>query len=402
MDYIYGIIKENGTNRLRKVSYKIKKLPNIPISELCKFHAYATDLDQQFSSNLYAIRENSLTAFERPLRIDAVNFEHSIHEFVKEYSGRIVAMSHRHGGWYGINWKFNDDISFLISTNFGYGSNSFFYAVFKYKDLLLAPYSFYIKYKNSTFASVTRCTYEYPLNYDSWDSVMTDCIDFYNAIVFKNTNYIFTWLDNQLNEMVSGLERLIVFSNAAFFNESINKSHVSGYATISGDDFWIVKSKKIAYSLDFIRNISCLPTEIDSVSYIKRIHLLCEKFQPNLILKIEEVSKQYDFKLNKLSELKNSGDYPLYNILYNKYYYKRKWYMSSSKFKMIYFLLHLKEKTNPSLSCMDIRMRVAKLEKLKKDISNLESEKNRTKNLLNQLKEDNDKMNNYFENLKVQ
>lgn len=103
MDYIYGIIKENGTNRLRKVSYKIKNLPNIPISELCKFHAYATHLDQQFSSNLYAIRENSLTAFERPLRIDAVNFEHSIHEFVKEYSGRIVAMSHRYGGWYGIN-----------------------------------------------------------------------------------------------------------------------------------------------------------------------------------------------------------------------------------------------------------------------------------------------------------
>ena len=34
--YIYGIIKENGVSGLRKVPYKIKNLPNIPISELCK------------------------------------------------------------------------------------------------------------------------------------------------------------------------------------------------------------------------------------------------------------------------------------------------------------------------------------------------------------------------------
>ena len=150
--YIYGIIKENGVSGLRKVSYKIKNLPNIPISENC--------------SNVTS-------------------------------SWRL---------WYGINWKFNDDISFLISTNFGYGLSSFFYAIFKYKDLILAPYSFYVKYKNSTFASVTRCTYEYSLNYDSWNSVMTDCLDFYNAIVSKDSKYVFTWLDNQLNEMVSGLE----------------------------------------------------------------------------------------------------------------------------------------------------------------------------------------------------
>ena len=206
--YIYGIIKENGVSGLRKVSYKIKTLSNIPISELCKCHAYATHLDQQHSSGLCSIREDELTAFGRSQRIDAVNFEHSINEFKKVYGDRIVAMSHRRGGWYGINWKFNDDISFLISTNFGYGLSSFFYAIFKYKDLILAPYSFYVKYKNSTFASVTRCTYEYSLNYDSWNSVMTDCLDFYNAIVSKDFKYVFTWLDNQLNEMVSIKENI--------------------------------------------------------------------------------------------------------------------------------------------------------------------------------------------------
>ena len=168
-DYIYGIIKENGVNRLRKVSFPIKELPYIPDSELCKYHKYATCFNEQYSDCLAAISEKQLAIMYNTwctgniaLRKAAVCFEHSTKEFEELYGDRIVAMSHRRGGWYEINWKFNDDISFNIDTNFGFGSCSYFYAIFMYKDFILAPYSFYIKYKNSTFASVTRCTYEYP------------------------------------------------------------------------------------------------------------------------------------------------------------------------------------------------------------------------------------------------
>ncbi|WP_302555443.1 hypothetical protein [Leyella stercorea] len=400
-DYIYGIIKENGVNRLRKVSYPIKELFSISDYELCKSHKYATCFNSTYSDSLCSIDVKQLASSEneRNKRKAAVCFEHSIKEFEERYGDRIVAMSHRRGGWYGINWKFNDDISFNINTNFGFGSCSYFYAIFMYKDIILAPYSFYIKYKNSTFASVTRCTYQYSLEYKSWDSVMTDCLNFYDAIVKKNYNYVFTWLDKQLNEMVSGLERLIDRSSAGFWDESINKSHASKFAIITGDDFWFVKSKKIAYSLDFISNISSLPVEIDTALYTKRILLLCKKFQPKLIVKIEEVSKLYNIQLNKLSKLKESEDYPLYYKLYKKYYHKRRWYKSS--FKMIYFLLHLKERINLTLSCKEIRIRIAKLKKLKENISNLESEMNSTKYLLDQLNEDNNNINNYFENIEV-
>lgn len=399
-DYIYGIIKENGVNRLRKVSYPIKELFSISDYELCKSHKYATCFNSTYSDSLCSIDVKQLASSEneRNKRKAAVCFEHSIKEFEERYGDRIVAMSHRRGGWYGINWKFNDDISFNINTNFGFGSCSYFYAIFMYKDIILAPYSFYIKYKNSTFASVTRCTYQYSLEYKSWDSVMTDCLNFYDAIVKKNYNYVFTWLDKQLNEMVSGLERLIDRSSAGFWDESINKSHASKFAIITGDDFWFVKSKKIAYSLDFISNISSLPVEIDTALYTKRILLLCKKFQPKLIVKIEEVSKLYNIQLNKLSKLKESEDYPLYYKLYKKYYHKRRWYKSS--FKMIYFILLIK-RISPTLSCKEIRIRIAKLKKLKENISNLESEMNSTKYLLDQLNEDNNNINNYFENIEV-
>lgn len=399
-DYIYGIIKENGVNGLRKVSYPIKELVPISDYELCKSHEYATSFYSAYCDSLCSIDIKQLASNEnaRNIRKAAVCFEHSTKKFEERYGDRIVAMSHRRGGWYGINWKFNDDISFNINTNFGFGSCSYFYVIFMYKDIILAPYSFYIKYKNSTFASVTRCTYQYSLEYKSWDSVMTDCLNFYDAIVKKNYNYVFTWLDKQLNEMVSGLERLIDRSSAGFWDESINKSHASGFATISGDDFWLVKSKKIAYSLDFIRNISSLPAVIDTGLYAKRILLLCKKFQPKLIVKIEEVSKLYDIQLNKLSELKESGNYPLYDKLYKKYYYERRFYKSD--FKIIYFILLIK-RISPTLSWKERRIGFAKFKKRKKDISNLESEMKRTKYLLDQLKEDNNNINNYFENVEV-
>lgn len=399
-DYIYGIIKENGVNSLRKVSYPIKELFPISDYELCKSHEYATSFYSAYCDSLCSIDIKQLASNEnaRNIRKAAVCFEHSTKKFEERYGDRIVAMSHRRGGWYGINWKFNDDISFNINTNFGFGSCSYFYAIFMYKDIILAPYSFYIKYKNSTFASVTRCTYQYSLEYKSWDSVMTDCLNFYDAIVKKNYNYVFTWLDKQLNEMVSGLERLIDRSSAGFWDESINKSHASGFATISGDDFWLVKSKKIAYSLDFIRNISSLPAVIDTGLYAKRILLLCKKFQPKLIVKIEEVSKLYDIQLNQLSELKESGNYPLYDKLYKKYYYERRFYKSD--FKIIYFILLIK-RISPTLSWKERRIGFAKFKKQKKDISNLESEMKRTKYLLDQLKEDKNNINNYFENVEV-
>ena len=399
-DYIYGIIKENGVNGLRKVSYPIKELFPISDYELCKSHEYATSFYSAYCDSLCSIDIKQLASNEnaRNIRKAAVCFEHSTKKFEERYGDRIVAMSHRRGGWYGINWKFNDDISFNINTNFGFGSCSYFYAIFMYKDIILAPYSFYIKYKNSTFASVTRCTYQYSLEYKSWDSVMTDCLNFYDAIVKKNYNYVFTWLDKQLNEMVSGLERLIDRSSAVFWDESINKSHASVFATISGDDFWLVKSKKIAYSLDFIRNISSLPAVIDTGLYAKRILLLCKKFQPKLIVKIEEVSKLYDIQLNQLSELKESGNYPLYDKLYKKYYYERRFYKSD--FKIIYFILLIK-RISPTFSWKERRIGFAKFKKQKKDISNLESEMKRTKYLLDQLKEDNNNINNYFENVEV-
>ena len=351
-------------------------------------------MNEQYSSCLPFIYEKDLSSYEKQLRREAVEFEETSCEVKKKYNP--IAISHRKGGFTTIDWRFNDDVSFLISTNFGYGMSSYFYSKYFYKGIMLAPYSFYVKYKRSNYASVVRCTYEYDVNYNSWTNVMDDCIYFYNAVVFNNENHIFEWLTNHLNIMVSELEKFLNASSANFVDEYINRSHISGYTSVSGDDFWIIKSKKIAYSLDFIDNIKILPIQINPETYVSRLLKLCKDFIPQLNIKIENTNLILLNLERNLEKLKSEEDYPLYNRLYSKYYYKKAWYLYSNKFKMIWFLMHVKQRLHINISLSDIKTRINQLNIQIKKIDKCKSEINVIKHILLSLVNDRDKINNYF------
>lgn len=136
--------------------------------------------------------------------------------------------------------------------------------------------------------------------------------------------------------------------------------------------------------------------EVNSSIYTKRLLSLCKRFQPNLSSKIKETESLLASQEDYLSKLKELGDYPLYNKFYNKYYWEKKWYLSSSNFKMIYFLLHIKAKIQPQLDLSEIRSRITKLKKLISEINELDQNISKTKNLLHQLNENNTKLINYF------
>lgn len=394
MGYIYAIVKNESNKTLSKVSEYIRNISNIPLYRLCEYHNYSISLNEQYSSCLPFIYEKDLSSYEKQLRREAVEFEETSCEVKKKYNP--IAISHRKGGFTTIDWRFNDDVSFLISTNFGYGMSSYFYSKYFYKGIMLAPYSFYVKYKRSNYASVVRCTYEYDVNYNSWTNVMDDCISFYNAVVFNNENHIFEWLTNHLNIMVSELEKFLNASSANFVDEYINRSHISGYTSVSGDDFWIIKSKKIAYSLDFIDNIKILPIQINPETYVSRLLKLCKDFIPQLNIKIENTNLILLNLEKNLVKFESEEDYPLYNRLYSKYYYKKDWYLYSNKFKMIWFLMHVKQRLHINISLSDIKTKINQLNIQIKKIDKCKSEINVIKTLLLSLVNDRDKINNYF------
>lgn len=379
---LYAIIRENG--KLTFVEKPIQHVQNVSKEELCKYHNYATSLGSAFTSDIPRIKEELLNNNNKAYRMDAIDMQHAISELKK--NNDIVAFSHRYGGWRHFDWNFGEKVTFHIYTNFGFGATSDFTATFKYNNVILAPFSYYVKYRDSDYGTVTRCTYQYNLNYSEWKHIMQDCLSFYNAIAKKNEAYLVNWLNNQLSTMVGGLENIMNINSCCFFNSKYNFLRVSSYAVLDKDDFWLIKSHKIANSLMFVTNIEALPCQINKVGYIKRLYNLCMNFKPMLRNKIKEEKHKLDVILSQIESLEKQGDYPLYSRLYNKFRYRL------TNYRTIYRLLHIAKRINPSITKAKIRERIDKFIVQKREIDALDYKKGKLQFLLNSLLEDAQKM----------
>lgn len=157
---------------------------------------------------------------------------------------------------------------------------------------------------------------------------------------------------------------------------------MSSYAELDKDDFWLIKSRKIAHSLEFVTYIEALPCQINKVGYIKRLYNLCTKFKPMLRNKIKEEKHKLDVILSQIESQEKQGDYPLYTRLYNKFGYRL------TNYRTIYRLLHIAKRIDPSITKAEIRERIEKLTEQKRKIDDWGNQKRKLQLLLNSLKED--------------
>lgn len=380
---LYAIIRENG--KLTFVEKPIQHVQNVSKEELCNSHNYATSLGEAFTSAIPRIKENLLNNdVNKKNRMDAIDMQHAISELNK--NNDIVAFSHRYGGKRHFDWNFGEKVSFHIYTIFGYGAKSEFAATFKYNDVSLVPFSYYVIYISSDYGTVTKCTHHYKLDYSEWKHLMQNCLSFYNAIAEKNEANLVSWLNNQLSTMVGGLEEMMNTNSYGFFNPKYNYLRVRNYVKFGKDYFWLIKSRKIANSLMFVTNIEALPFQINKVGYIKRLYNLCMNFKPMLRNKIKEEKCKLDTTLTQIESLEKQGDYPLYSRLYNKFGYRL------TNYRTIYRLLHIAKRIDPSITKVEIRERIEKFTVLKREIDDLGNQKRKLQLLLNSLQEDAQKM----------
>lgn len=370
MSFLYAIIRNNYTDNLQLITQYLDNSNTSPTeTELLEYFNYATSLSEAYCSCLPFIPKDKNGNYKRLLqesrkeRRDAYTMQVLSQEMRNRYD--IVALSHRYGGFTHIDWNFNEDISFHIYTNFGYGIVSVFNSTFKYKNIILAPYSYYVKYRNSTYASVIKCTNSYKLEYSEWERVMRDCLSFYNAVVSGSEHYIFNWITFHLTQMVGGLEDFLKRDSYHFYLCSDNYSYVSSMATVTGDDFWIVKSTKIANCLLFINNIKELPHQININSFIARLINVCKEFKPSLCEKISLTQTKVNAEKNNYERLCKSGDYPLYIKLRDKYILR--WY--SDKFKTIRLLIHYYKRYQTNYDYKQLRKRIETVLLLEKDVA---------------------------------
>lgn len=371
---------------------------------MCQFHNYATDLYTAYCSCLPRIRVNDYSySLSQSVRREAVEFEETIKELKNEYKDKLVAYSHRFGGWTAFEWKFNDDIKFVVSTNFGFGSNSYFELSIYYKGLKLAPYSKLVKYRYANFTSITSHTYEYHFIYSEWSNLMDDALSFYNAVVEKRDNQIFQWLSTHLEKMTSALEKYID-STYCYFDNYIRETNFGSISyrqssiRIEGDDFWIAKSNKISEALLFLDNIKVLPIQVNPSKYIERICNINRIFLPKLIEKIDTLEAEIQRLDEKIAEISNIYPLSLYVKLRDKYYYSKKWHLSSNKFSMMLFLMRiLRRKSNISIT--RIKSDLTLLDSQIKKREELKTKLNQLKSVQSDLSESRDKIRTFFNSI---
>ena len=394
-EIIYAIIRESEASKLRKITESTRSSRSISDEELCGFHNYAIDLYEPYCSCI-PCADVTKKIPDYKYRREAVEFEDAIKQLKNKYQDKLIAYSHRYGGWTTFEWNFNEDIKFVIKTNFGFGSNSYFEQSVYYKGLKLAPYSKLVKYRYANFTSITSHTYEYNFIYSEWSKLMDDALGFYNAVVERQDNHIFHWLSNHLEKMVTELDRYINASYC-YFDNIIRKydcSSVSYYTSserVEGDDFWIAKSNKISEALLFIDNIKVLPFQVNPSKYIAKIRNINKAFLPKLVEKICKLEMEAGAIDEQINTMSITMPLSLYIRLYNKYYYSKAWYLSKNKFSMLLFLMRmLRRKSDLPLS--KIKLEIAVVAKQEKEWNDLKTKLNKIQSVINELSRDRDKI----------
>ena len=185
MTTVYAIIRDAETHNLRMIQEPVDQDIDVTDYQLSRGFDYAVSLYDAFRHDLPCIPVEDVWR-TRMERRNAYAMQCTINQIKEKYN--VIAFSHRYGGFTDFDWEFGNNVTFHIHSNFGFGRSSEFYSRFKYKNIILAPYSYYVKYRYSTYASVVSCTNAYELEYDQWSFVMKDCLDFYNAVVHGKDN----------------------------------------------------------------------------------------------------------------------------------------------------------------------------------------------------------------------
>lgn len=356
-DVISIIVKNNETGQLERKVFDCELEKSPTESELRQYFNFCAGPTSTFASCLPALYYRQPLTNESDRRL-ALAHEQTMRR-IREKHPDLLAFSHRQGGWKTFEWQFNADIKFQVRTNFGYGNSSYFFLLNFYKGYQLTPYSYYVRYRYAQVADICRYTNSYPVQYSAWRDAMLDAISFYNAVALKQDTHVLNWIEGHLKGMLDGLESYLTNLDGTdmdTFVESRGKS-----IRLSGEDWFVVKTEKIAGSMQFIANMRALPAEIPVDTYINRLVDINRRFMPQLQEKIRQVAE----KMRKLKAQRDSeavlDHYPLYQKLDRKYWSKYRCYTDTGRKKTMLLLMRMLRRFHPDYNYRQLKEDLRKL-----------------------------------------
>ena len=112
-------------------------------------------------------------------------------------------------GWTNFVYPINTDVVVSVSTNFGYGKDAYLNLTVKYKNIILIPYSYAIKYKYANFYDLISCTRAYIPKRENWDVAFDFVVDFVNKSMDNPKKFVFETIMHEIEFLMSGLKRLM-------------------------------------------------------------------------------------------------------------------------------------------------------------------------------------------------
>lgn len=113
-------------------------------------------------------------------------------------------------GWTNYSYRINEDIEIHLSTNFGFGSASYFVVGLTYKGIEILPYSMVVNYYYAEMKDIMRYTRKYLVERDSWNTALNFVASTANDAKLNPEKFVSKWIINEIEEMLSGLRRLAI------------------------------------------------------------------------------------------------------------------------------------------------------------------------------------------------
>ncbi|MCQ2245105.1 MAG: hypothetical protein MJZ32_12715 [Bacteroidaceae bacterium] len=219
-------------------------------------------------------------------------------------------------GWTVYNYPINKDLTFTVRSNFGYGSSSYFYVNLKYKGIDILPYSDVVKYYYANMQDFVRYTRLYEPDRSSWDIALSFVVDTSNEAIANKEEFIKKWIMNEVEEMVSGLNRLETNPTAYYKSiidikrekqnlicfRNVLPEEINEYKVYPNESVVAYQAEKISGALLLLEKLSKLTTIYPDVTKtIVRI----KDMNQGLLPKFRSTKKEIEIELEKRREVVN-------------------------------------------------------------------------------------------------
>ena len=266
----------------------------------------------------------------------------------------VLAYSHRISGWSSPEYKITENLKQEIKTNFGYGSVSYFFLLFTFKNIQITPLSEWIDYRYSNFSEVIRYTrsftsripvvdergrlkyYKTKIENEYWNYAIEFTKNAANLSLTNEDEFVEKYIISECEKMVKGLQNIYEESEFYLIDENqfdIEEKDTNRYRLdIKGFELVSFKTEKIIGALDFIGKIIEYNKIIPTDKYVTRIKELNKQFIPKVHKAVSEEREELNQAKNELAT---------FLIGHNKLIDKDKFYKDEriklkEKFKEIY------------------------------------------------------------------